>query len=60
MTVYISLERSMASTVRSISHLTRTELVDEKLKFSVTSNFPDLVASRKAILGNTWSETRNN
>ena len=60
MTVYISLEKSMASTVRSISHLTRTELVDEKLKFSVTSNFPDLVASRKAILGNTWSETRNN
>ena len=54
MTVYVSLERSMASTVRSISHLTRTELVDEKLKFSVTSNFPDLVASRKAILGNTW------
>ena len=54
MTVYISLERSMASTVRSISHLTRTELVDEKLKFSVTLNFPDLVASRKAILGNTW------
>ena len=54
MTVYISLERSMASTVRSISHLTRTELVNEKLKFSVTLNFPDLVAARKAILGNTW------
>ena len=54
MTVYISLERSMASTVRSKSHLTRTELVNEKLKFSVTLNFPDLVASRKAILGNTW------
>ena len=54
MTVYIPLERSMASTMRSILYLTRTELVNEKLKFSVTSNFPDLVASRKAILGNTW------
>ena len=54
MTVYISLERSMASNMRSISYLTRTELVNEKLKFSVTLNFPDLVASRKAILGNTW------
>ena len=54
MTVYISLERSMASTMRSISYLTRTELVNEKLKFSLTLNFPDLVASRKAILGNTW------
>ena len=54
MTVYISLERSMASTMRSISCLTRTELVNEKLKFSVTLNFPDLVASLKAILGNTW------
>ena len=58
MTDYISLERRIASIMCSISHLTKTELVNKKLKikFSVTSNFPDLVASRKATVGNTWKQ----